>query len=441
MPVKSTDVYSNRSDDKPVIRGAASNIAGEAKAISDTTEVVDVTDRNTTMAKVLSDRLNQTMKSESLFGSSLSNIEAESKESLSRAKSQTSTDTASFNSDDARVFEKTDSPSRVNILKPTLTQPSLLNVSFDFSSVHREVYGFVDSALKKFATNGANADELTEKREQALAGIQLGASQAKEDLADIFNDESLSKIDEFVLNIQNDLNDIDIPSMVTNAQAGSSGPKLQLNGDIPSQKTTLTSSENFVLANGQSVLMNFAPIEVDDFTKTSNLSKQTDANVEEKPNSSSDTGSIQKEVAVEYDYLTKTRELVSDIKSVVDDYFYNGIEDKYNGLMQQGYTRTEMRNMSETIDGQKKRQSIQQYNGIQHLSTGSNDKRSYPNEVAQYINKLSEVIEASEELFTTKEDYNRVINGLVNEMKDVQVPDLVSAINRIHLFNSKLADE
>jgi len=44
----------------------------------------------------------------------------------------------------------------------------------------------------------------------------------------------------------------------------------------------------------------------------------------------------------------------------------------------------------------------------------------------------------AESTLESNEDYNTLIGGLINEMKDVQVPDLVSAINRFHAFNQTL---
>jgi hypothetical protein len=46
-------------------------------------------------------------------------------------------------------------------------------------------------------------------------------------------------------------------------------------------------------------------------------------------------------------------------------------------------------------------------------------------------------MESSESTFSSAKDFNQVINGLVNQMKDVQIPDLLQAINRFHAFNSK----
>jgi hypothetical protein len=33
-----------------------------------------------------------------------------------------------------------------------------------------------------------------------------------------------------------------------------------------------------------------------------------------------------------------------------------------------------------------------------------------------------------------------MINGIINEMKDIQVPDLVQAINRFHSFNQQMLE-
>jgi alkylhydroperoxidase family enzyme len=49
-------------------------------------------------------------------------------------------------------------------------------------------------------------------------------------------------------------------------------------------------------------------------------------------------------------------------------------------------------------------------------------------------------MESTRQTLASDQQYSEIINGLVNQMKDVQVPDLLQAINRFHAFNSKFID-
>jgi hypothetical protein len=46
--------------------------------------------------------------------------------------------------------------------------------------------------------------------------------------------------------------------------------------------------------------------------------------------------------------------------------------------------------------------------------------------------------ENAENTLGAGDDYNTLLAGIISEMKDVQIPDLVSAINRFHTFNQNL---
>ena len=84
---------------------------------------------------------------------------------------------------------------------------------------------------------------------------------------------------------------------------------------------------------------------------------------------------------------------------------------------------------------------LKAYENIQHYSDKGEPENQYGNiasPVSQYIDKMVKTFESAERHLQSNEDYNALINGIINEMKDVQVPDLVSAINRFHSFNKTL---
>jgi hypothetical protein len=81
------------------------------------------------------------------------------------------------------------------------------------------------------------------------------------------------------------------------------------------------------------------------------------------------------------------------------------------------------------------------YGDIKHFKDGMDSKElSSPKAVVMYVSKLMNLMEKSNELFDDEGQYKDIINGIVNQMSDVQVPDIVQAINKFYTFNSKFSD-
>jgi hypothetical protein len=77
---------------------------------------------------------------------------------------------------------------------------------------------------------------------------------------------------------------------------------------------------------------------------------------------------------------------------------------------------------------------------VQQYSENTAVDSKAPKAVAEYLNKILDAYSQSADSLGSEKDFNNVINSLVNELKDVQVPDILSAINRFHKFNAKLME-
>ena len=60
--------------------------------------------------------------------------------------------------------------------------------------------------------------------------------------------------------------------------------------------------------------------------------------------------------------------------------------------------------------------------------------------ISQYLEKMLNVMEQSKQKLENSSAYEDMLNGLVNQVRDVQTTDLISAINRFHSFNKMLLD-
>ena len=79
----------------------------------------------------------------------------------------------------------------------------------------------------------------------------------------------------------------------------------------------------------------------------------------------------------------------------------------------------------------------------QHYNEDKSDNGQFGNVVspiAQYLEKMMDTFANAESKLESSEDYNALIAGIINEMEDVQVPDLISAINRFRSFNQTLLE-
>lgn len=86
---------------------------------------------------------------------------------------------------------------------------------------------------------------------------------------------------------------------------------------------------------------------------------------------------------------------------------------------------------------------VKAYDYVQRFNDEQSSERDQENSVkpvAQYLEKMLSVFEQSNQTLQSLGDYNTMINGIINEMKDIQVPDLVQAINRFHSFNQQMLE-
>ena len=140
------------------------------------------------------------------------------------------------------------------------------------------------------------------------------------------------------------------------------------------------------------------------------------------------------------DELKAIGTLVADASDLADEFFNGDIESAFNQALKLGYDEKELTGFALQLTRQEQTQSIQAYESVSHFS--EDDPRGDPNKtvkpVAHYLDKMLDVFEQSRQKLESGEQYDDLINGLINQMGDVHTPDLISAIQRFHSFNQKL---
>ena len=292
---------------------------------------------------------------------------------------------------------------------------------FDIKGVTANVVGFVESALANLAKKGFNTDQLSFFKNEAISGVKVGIDQAKLELVGLVNDDVYKMIDDTKDAIIGGIHLLPVEPKEYQSSIDAIN-KVQVGEQRSLNAIEINSINNKVTKiDFDSRAFNAARIENERSIFTS---------------SSSNTS-----FSVQGDISEPEREGVANLVNKVDglaNSFYRGnIERAYRESIDLGYNDREILVLANQVNHMDSYHQIKAYGDIQHLVDGGKSDFSAPKAVAEYVNKYLEVLETSQSTLAGKRDFNQVINGLVNQMKDVQVPDLLQAINRFHTFNSK----
>ncbi|MEC7283173.1 MAG: DUF4367 domain-containing protein, partial [Pseudomonadota bacterium] len=126
------------------------------------------------------------------------------------------------------------------------------------------------------------------------------------------------------------------------------------------------------------------------------------------------------------------------------DTFYSGDIDKaFEEALSLGFDDKELVGYALQLNRTTQTEVLKTYENIQHYNEDKSDNSKFGNVVspiAQYLDKMMDTFANAERTLESSEDYNTLIAGIINEMEDVQVPDLISAINRFRSFNQTLLE-
>jgi hypothetical protein len=140
--------------------------------------------------------------------------------------------------------------------------------------------------------------------------------------------------------------------------------------------------------------------------------------------------------------LNAIGQLVSDANNLADEFFNGDIETAYNEALKLGFDEKELASFALQLTKVESSQVIKTYETVSHY--GQNETDSEPvkavKPVAQYLDKMLSVVEASRKKLQDGGDFDNMVNTLINRMGEVHTPDLITALNRFHSFNQKLLD-
>ena len=367
---------------------------------------------------------------------------------------------------------------------------------FDFEEIAKNVLNFVGGAIKNAQNRGADEGELNDLFEQASSGVLKGIKLAEQDLAGFLNEEiangisqSKNLIEDGIANLKRDIFnpealDLEKPTQ-SSVNSSSVSYEKQESGELSirtrdgdSVKITFEDIEQFELsqrqvqqlvqdANSDDKAVDSKPVE-NDIAATAAAAASTPTPVTIAEEDSDGTAKQAQEVqsttklieqnAVFYqensftfsikgeldeDELKAIGKLVADANELAEEFFNGDIETAFNQALELGFDEQELSSFALQLTKVENTQVIKAYETVSRFDEDSvdSDPAKAVKPVADYLEKLLNVLDGSRLQLEDSKSYENVINELINKLgEDVATPDLISAINRFNEFNQKLVN-
>lgn len=333
------------------------------------------------------------------------------------------------------------------------------NSLFDFEKVARNVLKFVGGVIRGAADGGASDEKLNGLFSQAREGVSRGFAMAEKDLAGFMNEEieqgmtkSRDLIDTGIDDLETDIFGREPANAVTlsslNAVAAS---------DEKSGSLTIRTKDGDEVSFSFESLRSFQASQQLNFEAQTSEGQSSAENGEQSGTNFS--ASYTQQTSYQYyersgisfslkgeldeDELDSIADLVGQVQDLADTFYSGDIDKAFEEALSLGFDDKELVGYALQLNRTTQTEVLKTYENIQHYNEDSNDNAKYGNvvsPVAQYLEKMMDTFANAENKLASSEDYNALIAGLINEMKDVQVPDLISAINRFRSFNQTLLD-
>ncbi|MBU3022012.1 DUF5610 domain-containing protein [Aestuariibacter sp. A3R04] len=324
---------------------------------------------------------------------------------------------------------------------------------FDFEAVAKNVMRFVGGVIQGAADSGADADKLNGLFSQARDGVARGIALAQRDIGGLMNDEISTGIDRSQSLIENRLTDLENRLLDKASDSSAHAVENELNAGIAN---AASASLLIRTRDGDEVTLSFESSQSYQYQRQLNSNEVVSGEIgsaSEQPVDStrySENYSFFEKQGISFSLkgelddgeLTAIADLVGSVNDLADTFYSGDIDSAFEQALEIGYDDEELVGYALQMNRVQQTEVVRTYGEIQHYKEGS-ESGTHGDEarpIAQYLDKMLSVFESAVDKLASGEDFNSLINGLINEMKDVQVPDLVSAINRFHTFNQRLLE-
>ncbi|WP_414828493.1 DUF5610 domain-containing protein [Alteromonas sp. H39] len=329
---------------------------------------------------------------------------------------------------------------------------------FDFEKVARNVMRFVGGVIEGAARGGADQEKLNSLFSQAREGVAKGIAMAEKDIGSFMNDDikegidrSRNLINDRIDSLEqrllggDDANTVDgvKASLAIGASDSRSGNILIRTRDGDELTLSFESLRQFQYAQ-QSQLTSSASQTTGSGDNTGAADYTTTASQTSLYQYFERSGvSFSLKGELDEDELKAIADLVGEANDLADTFFAGDLDKAFEEALSLGFDDRELVGYALQLNHTKQSQVVEAYESIQHYRDENADANKYGNVVSpisQYMDKMMNTMNSAGEKLQSGEDYSNLIAGIINKMEDVQVPDLLTAINRFHTFNQRLLD-
>ena len=320
--------------------------------------------------------------------------------------------------------------------------------AFDFEEVASNVLKFVGGVVRGAAKSGADEAQLTDLIGQARSGVAKGIALAEKDLAGFMNQEitdgirnSKEAIGEGIDNIEKEVLSPFRGTMEVGASLSAQYAQLQSGG----LKITTKDGDEVEISFGQSRQYQYSASE----RITSSANSNGDANAPATPESDvvarrslnvqlSEYRGISFSVQGELDddELGAISDLVKQITDVSKSFFNGDLDTALDKALNLGYDEKELADFALKLNSREV--VSEKISAYKEVSDGnSSELKKYMRPIKEYMDELKALNQLLDTTLKDGEGYKELVTGVINQMKEVHVPDVLSAINRFHLFNGR----
>ena len=321
--------------------------------------------------------------------------------------------------------------------------------AFDFEKVASNVLKFVGGVVRGAAKGGADEAQLTDLIGQARSGVAKGIALAEKDLAGFMNPEitdgirnSKEAIGEGIDNIEKEVLSPFRGTMEVGASLSAQYAQSQSGG----LKITTKDGDEVEINFGQSRQYQYSASE----RITSLVNSNGDANAPAAPQSDvvaqrslnvqfSEYRGISFSVQGELDddELGAISDLVKQITDVSKSFFKGDLDTALDKALDLGYDEKELAGFALKLNSREV--VSEKISAYKEVSDGdSSELKKYMRPIKEYMDELKALNQLLDTTLKDGEGYKELVTGVINQMKEVHVPDVLSAINRFHLFNGRI---
>ncbi|MGB0215936.1 MAG: DUF5610 domain-containing protein [Alteromonas oceani] len=321
--------------------------------------------------------------------------------------------------------------------------------AFDFEKVASNVLKFVGGVVRGAAKSGADEAQLTDLLGQARSGVAKGIALAEKDLAGFMNPEitdgirnSKEAIGEGIDNIEKEVLSPFRGTMEVGASLSAQYAQSQSGG----LKITTKDGDEVEINFGQSRQYQYSASE----RITSSANSNGDTNAPAAPQSDvvaqrslnvqfSEYRGISFSVQGELDddELGAISDLVKQITDVSKSFFKGDLDTALDKALDLGYDEKELAGFALKLNSREV--VSEKISAYKEVSDGdSSELKKYMRPIKEYMDELKSLNQLLDTTLKDGEGYKELVTGVINQMKEVHVPDVLSAINRFHLFNGRI---